>query len=526
MKGIRVKSRKSGEIPAGGRETGSTPAGRQETGDIPAESRRAGRTPAGEGGQTPAGSRGTGQRPIGGAGWCLAASVGLHILAVVTHPTRPLDLRVYHEAAGHLLTGDLYDYALRTGPPIPSLPFTYPPFAALVFLAPSRLPWAVTVVLWQVLSVASLLIVAGCAVRLLGPLADGRARNLALLWTAVGLWLEPVRHTLDQGQVNLLLGAVVMAGLALPVRPAARGAAVGLAAAVKLTPAVAGLYLLATRQWRAAAWAAVTGAAATALAWCVAPGESARYWSGLMTDTRRMGPEWSVRNQSLRGALDRLLGTGHTATAVWLVACLLVTALAAYALWVTARRGDRLGALVVAELYGLLVCPISWSHHWIWCVPAMVRLLHGPHGWRALDFLALAAWASAAGARVVPQLIRAEDHLAVAPGTYPALLAWPGCVYVVCALLTLGALCRGGGGAGPGGAVGGRGAADSGVGAGPSGERDRASTADAGGRTRAVVSSRRAAARRAVGRPARRAQGPWPWTAAPGPRCGCRWEAP
>ncbi|GGX74096.1 hypothetical protein GCM10010510_18260 [Streptomyces anandii JCM 4720] len=468
----------------------------------------------------------TGRWPTGGAGWCLAASVALHVLAVVTHPTRPLDLRVYHEAAGHLLTGGLYDYALRTGPPIPSLPFTYPPFAALVFLAPSRLPWAVTVVLWQALSVASLLVVAGCAVRLLGPLPDGRARNLALLWTAVGLWLEPVRHTLDQGQVNLLLGAVVMAGLALPARPVARGAAVGLAAAVKLTPAVAGLYLLATRQWRAAAWAAVTGAAATALAWCVAPGESARYWSGLVTDTRRMGPDWSVRNQSLRGALDRLLGTGQTATVAWVVACVLVTALAAYGLWVTARRGDRLGALVVAELYGLLVCPISWSHHWIWCVPAMIRLLHGPHGRRALGLLALTAWASAAGARLVPQLIRAEDHLVRAPEAYPALLAWPGCVYAVCALLTLWALCHGGGGAGPGGAVGAGDAEDAEGGAGRRGGRAPASVADAAGRARAVVSSRRAAAPRAAGRPARRAPGPWPWTAAPGPRCGCRWAGP
>ena len=33
-------------------------------------------------------------------------------------------------------------------------------------------------------------------------------------------------------------------------------------------------------------------------------------------------------------------------------------------------RGRRWGLLVVA-LTGLLVSPISWSHHWVWCVPLL-----------------------------------------------------------------------------------------------------------------------------------------------------------
>ncbi|MFJ3334786.1 glycosyltransferase 87 family protein [Streptomyces sp. NPDC086766] len=410
----------------------------------------------------------------GHAGWCLAVSLTAHVLAVVSHPTEPLDLRVYHGAAPHVLSGGLYDFAVHTGPPIPLLPFTYPPFAALVFLPLSRLPWTATVVLWQVLSVAALLVIVACAFRLLPARPDGRGRARVLLWTAVGLWLEPVRHTLDQGQVNLLLGAVVLAGLAAPWgagrRGAApgseeagggafgagafgaeestrgalwRGAAVGLAAAVKLTPAVGGLYLLATRQWRAALWAVVAGGTATAVAWGVAPEESARYWTVLVTRTQRVGPLWSVRNQSLRGAVARLVGQDGGAVApVWWTALVLVTGAAAWALWAAVRRGDRLGALVAVELYGLLVCPVSWSHHWIWCLPAMIWLAHGPLRRRPFARLALAVWALAAGARVVPLLIRAEDHLAH-PSPYPALLAWPGCVYAVCALLTFLALAVG-----------------------------------------------------------------------------------
>ncbi|MEU6405080.1 glycosyltransferase 87 family protein [Streptomyces sp. NPDC046985] len=386
-------------------------------------------------------------RTVGGwlvrrAGWCLAASLALYALTLALHPPHPLDLRVYREASPHVLSGGLYDYAVHTGPPIPVLPFTYPPFAALLFLPLAPLPWAVLVGLWQALSVAALLVVTACALRLLAPDSGPRTRELAMLWAAAALWLEPVRHTLDQGQINLLLAALVLGGLTLTRAAAGRGAAVGLAASVKLTPAVAGLYLLATRQWRAALWALATGAATVLVGWWVAPGASVRYWTGLVTDTRRVGPAWTVRNQSLRGALTRLIGPDVTGAALWWAVLALVTVAAVCALVRCARREDRLGLLVTVELYALLVCPISWSHHWVWCVPAMIWLAHGPGRRRPLDRAVLAVWALVTVTRLVPRLVSVEDRLS-RPTPYPALLAWPGTVYAVCAVLTFLALAAG-----------------------------------------------------------------------------------
>ncbi|MER6981325.1 hypothetical protein ABT317_31215, partial [Streptomyces carpinensis] len=103
------------------------------------------------------------------------------------------------------------------------------------------------------------------------------------------------------------------------------------------------------------------------------------------------------------------------------------------------RRDDRLGVLVTVELYGLLVCPVSWSHHWIWCVPAMIWLAHGPCRRGPLSRVALALWALVTVTRLVPRLIGAEDRLAH-PSPYPQVLAWPGSVYAVCAVLTFLAL--------------------------------------------------------------------------------------
>ncbi|MGI5141755.1 MULTISPECIES: glycosyltransferase 87 family protein [unclassified Streptomyces] len=372
----------------------------------------------------------------GHAGWCLGTSLVLHLLAAVLFSPEPLDLRVYREASPLVLSGGLYDYRLHTSPPIPVLPFTYPPFAALVFLPLALPPWAALVVLWQAASVAAVGVICLCADRLLHPDRGSSARSRVLVWTAAALWLEPVRHTLDQGQVNLLLAALVLAALAVSRTAMTRGAVLGLATAVKLTPVFGGLYLLATRQWRAAFWALVAAGGATALGWVIAPRESARYWFRLVKETQRIGPAWSVRNQSLQGALDRLLGHDTAASGAWWAALALATVLTACVLWKAGRRGDLLGVLVTAELYGLLVSPISWSHHWVWCLPAMMWLAHGPARRRPLSLVALAAWTVATATRLVPLLIRVEDRLPQ-HSPYPALLAWPGTAYAACALLTI-----------------------------------------------------------------------------------------
>src|SRR5690606_46607 len=136
---------------------------------------------------------------------------------------------------------------------------------------------------------------AALAVILAVPLSRMAARQGWPLWptvgvaTALAVALEPTRETLGFGQVNLLLFALVMADLVgMRLRSAAvlaarrggadpglggfrgfwlsgawAGAGIGLATAVKLTPGLFIVYLLVSRQRRAAAVASVTAAAAS-----------------------------------------------------------------------------------------------------------------------------------------------------------------------------------------------------------------------------------------------------------------------
>jgi alpha-1,2-mannosyltransferase len=39
------------------------------------------------------------------------------------------------------------------------------------------------------------------------------------------------------------------------------------------------------------------------------------------------------------------------------------------------RAGDEVAALTCVAFAGLLVSPISWSHHWVWFAPAILVLL-------------------------------------------------------------------------------------------------------------------------------------------------------
>jgi alpha-1,2-mannosyltransferase len=262
-----------------------------------------------------------------------------------------------------------------------------------------------------------------------------------MLWTALALWLEPVRHSLGLGQIDLILAAIVLVGLTRRSSLAA-GAGVGIAAGLKLIPAVTGLYFLAARKWRAALWSAAVFFATVGAAWAVDPHDSHRYWFQELYDTSRVGQLASFENQSLRGAAARTL-TGGGASVLWALLAVAAVVGGLLALRAAARRGETLAMVVTAQLIGLLLSPISWSHHYVWFLPTLICLAHGPIRHTRVGRLAIGAWLVAAGSWMVPAAGKAASHLAPGAGLpwYLVALSWS---YPVCAALTFAAVARGG----------------------------------------------------------------------------------
>ena len=196
----------------------------------------------------------------------------------------------------------------------------------------------------------------------------------ALAFLAVVMF-EPARDTFSFGQINLVLLALVCADLrALTTGRRAAGVGIGLAAAIKLTPAVFIGYLLLSRQYRAAATATATAAGATGLTAIVVPGPSRDFWTGALWDTGRVGKLDYVSNQSLRGVLARL-----DAPAIgWVAAVALVVA--CWVWWVRSRAAsaDHAAGFAVTGILACLISPVTWVHHLVWLLPALFWLLeHG-----------------------------------------------------------------------------------------------------------------------------------------------------
>ncbi len=283
------------------------------------------------------------------------------------------DLHVYRAGGQDVLSGTPLSQVNYAG----YLPFTYPPAAALVFTVFAVLPWTAAATLMTAASAIALPAVLYFALRLppvSSWLARGTAARLALVGAVAALWLEPVRTTLAYGQVNILLALLITWDLSRPDGARLKGAALGLAAGIKLTPAIFVIYLLLTRRYRAAAVAAGTFAATIGAAFAIVPSSAAWYWTGAFLDAGRVstGPHQALTiNQSLLGMLARVRHTTNV-PAPWLAVVVLV-GLAGLALAARAgRAGNEAAGFSLSAITGLLISPVSWSHHWVIAIPALL----------------------------------------------------------------------------------------------------------------------------------------------------------
>ncbi|MFK0117844.1 glycosyltransferase family 87 protein [Streptomyces sp. NPDC090994] len=308
----------------------------------------------------------------------LALVLALAAAVTVFTATVPLlrdwfDLRVYHGTVDSWIHhgGRIYDYRV----PGTAYGFTYPPFAALAMLPMALLGLSAAVVVCLLLDLIALTAV-------LRVLADGARRRPGVYGWALTVCLlalfEPLRDTVSFGQVNLILLALVLADgwLLATGRVRWAGVGIGLAAAVKLTPALfIGLLLLARRR-RAAGVATAVAAGATALAAWAVPDASRFYWTHAMWDTTRVGRLDYVSNQSLQGVLARL---GEPDRAVWAAAVLLVLGVWAWRTRRALAAADWTAAFALTGLAACLVSPVTWVHHLVWLLPSFAVLLRTGH---------------------------------------------------------------------------------------------------------------------------------------------------
>jgi alpha-1,2-mannosyltransferase len=263
--------------------------------------------------------------------------------------------------------------------------------------------------------------------------------RLAMAWTAVTMWLEPLRSTFHYGQIGVLLMLLVL-WAAYSTRWWLSGLLIGVAAAIKLTPAVAGWYLLGVRRWKPAAFSALAFFSTVLVSLLAAGQQGVRYFTKLLLNTGRVGAVGDLGNQSWSGVISRIAGHNEGYGPLVLAAIAVTVLLAVFA-WRAvdpSSSGDQLGGLVVVQLVGLTVVPISWTHHWVWVVPVIIWLIHGypghSHHYRMRSRMLATAWL-AITLSGVPWLLSLATHPWLI--SRPWYLSWGGVAYVGLAALTL-----------------------------------------------------------------------------------------
>ena len=303
-----------------------------------------------------------------------------------------IDLEVYRTGARALLDGgDLYGRLPRLGDGH-ELPFTYPPFAALAFIPLAILGYSTAN--WLLTAVTIACVAASLWCFAAGAAGENGARMGRLLPWALpaALLLEPIRSTLTYGQINVLLMALVSFDCLTRAPRWPRGIGVGIAAALKLTPAVFLLFFLLRRDLRSATRAGLSFAVCTGAGFVLAPHDSLRYWTAIAYQPARIGGIAYASNQSILGTLARLGLSDPVRTWLWLTLCLLVAALAVAGMRGAIKTDKAAYALLLNAVAGLLISPISWSHHWVWAAPALLTYLSttNPHRRRPSVFAVLA----------------------------------------------------------------------------------------------------------------------------------------
>ncbi|MDJ0340168.1 glycosyltransferase 87 family protein [Streptomyces sp. H10-C2] len=325
------------------------------------------------------------------AAFCLVSFAAFWAAQRASHVSM-IDLMVYRaEGATARSGGDLYDMRATYA----NLPTTYPPFAALVFMPLTWIGVGGMRAAATVVNLGLLVALVHLSLRLTGRPLKLPTAAVTLALASLAVWCEPVWTTLRYGQINLLLAVLVLWDLTRRADHRWAGFGIGIAAGIKLTPALFAVFLAlagAALGWRRlrrghspwnvhlrrAAVAVVTFIGTVAMAAVALPHDSRRFWTEMLFAADRVGFSEDTANQSLRGIFARALHTGDPGYG-WLLAAAVVGS-AGLAIAVAALlAGDRFPhspawATLACAVTALLVSPVSWSHHWVWGVPMVVLL--------------------------------------------------------------------------------------------------------------------------------------------------------
>lgn len=301
--------------------------------------------------------------------------------------TGGLDFSVYRAGAMSLFHTDgfnkpLYDIDLYEISDTFSLPFTYPPFAAMLFSPFAWMPKWTGILVMMLMAFG----VAWWLATLIYNFAQDRGYQLPLqsklgkygtiaLLTAIILLSGPWRRGLGLVQINPLIMLLVLADFIRPATRVPRGVLIGIAGGIKLTPLAFGLILLMRKDIKGVITLGLTFAATIAIGFIFMAKEAKEFWFSAVSDSSRVGNINYPDNVSIQGWLMHLgIPEGGLLKLCYLVLMLVLLVGVAFLIPQLHKRGMILSEIALNAFLMVQMSPISWSHHNTW-FPLLIAAL-------------------------------------------------------------------------------------------------------------------------------------------------------
>lgn len=339
-----------------------------------------------------------------------------HLIAsmlVATRAPLPTDFPTfYYAAVAYRMGGNPYDLsAFAAGVQTAGAqlyPFLYPPTSLPAFFPLAFGTIEASLLVFQLISFCCVIYIAFTAIRI----ADDE--QWPMLWRMVGLialtGFNAIGLTFMFGQVNLMATAAILFAWKKARRSgggseAAIAVAMLIATMLKTYPALLVIPFMLRRDFKVVAWFIILAAADLLLVAMTTRHGVWHFWIFQVLPTSRFGltpmglfPPSHPANQSLNGALSRVLGEGRAAefgTTVQLA----MLGTATLVCWLMREKDRRefydfgFGLIIVATF---LIAPLSWFHHLVFLIPALLACasivnrdeLRDSIGWRFALLLA------------------------------------------------------------------------------------------------------------------------------------------
>ncbi len=308
----------------------------------------------------------------------------LHLLVTGYHP---FDFQTFWQSGRDVLDGrSPYPASLPNVAHRDTFrPFVYPAPAAIAMIPVSLIPYAAANLLWAAIGAAAIV----AALRMLG-VRDWRCYGAVFAWPVV--W-----SSLINGAISALLVLACAALWRYRDRPWVSGALVAALVVFKLYFWPLGLWLLATRRWRAT-WSSVAiGLTSVVVGYAVVGFSSLREYPRILDRLTGL-----VADQSYSPyALFRSLGSSPGGARLLMLACGVAVLIG---LVLLARRADgERPAFILALAGSLVLTPIVWPHYLaVLCVALALARPRAGVAWVAPMALwfAVPAWSGGNAVRI------------------------------------------------------------------------------------------------------------------------------